>query len=382
MADLLDLGVFPLVALAAAVGAVRAGSATLRAVLGRAAGFVALFAVVRWLITPGHARLDTLLVTATVDASIVLTAFLAATALRSRLDRDGARRGKVLASLAELACFLVAFPAILLSAQVHRVPGGRETPARVNGLAATPLTIIGDGGTELAGVWVDNPAGRGAVLVAHGIGADATQGLKAASALVDAGFHVLVFDHRGHGLSNGAAATLGLRERGDVAAAWQVLLEKTRGKPLPRVLFGISMGGAGVQLAAPGLEGVDAIVLDSTYGDVRHAARGLLPFPAAVSDALSAYADVLAPLVVGRRVLSVRPIEAARREGCPVLILHATGDPLVPFGEAEDLARAYGPRATLVPFELRAHASSYALAPVPYDDALVGLVRRLQRRGE
>ena len=61
----------------------------------------------------------------------------------------------------------------------------------------------------------------------------------------------------------------------------------------------------------------------------------------------------------------------------PVLLLHARGDPLIPFDQARELLRAYGSRAELQAFDGRHHARGFAREPEAYFRALAELVARL-----
>ncbi|MBI4521740.1 MAG: hypothetical protein HY701_12940, partial [Gemmatimonadetes bacterium] len=80
-------------------------------------------------------------------------------------------------------------------------------------------------GIRLAGWAIPSPGDHAVVLI-HGIDSDAWAGaaLDLARTYHDAGFEVLLFDLRAHGRSEGERVTLGRLERGDVAAAVDLLL--------------------------------------------------------------------------------------------------------------------------------------------------------------
>jgi pimeloyl-ACP methyl ester carboxylesterase len=129
---------------------------------------------------------------------------------------------------------------------------------------------------------------------------------------------------------------------------------------------------------------VDGLVLDSTYADVAHVAEKRLPL-GPLAGAAVAIARAFAVPLTGRTVLDAAPAEVATtargaQADLPVLVLHAAGDPLVPFGEAELLREAYGGRATLVRLEGNAHAGGVIFDAERYAEALRGFAERVEGR--
>lgn len=320
---------------------------------------------------------------AALDVAVVAPLVL----LTRRLDawltpRLGAsRRGRALAFLvAQVLPALIGLPIVLLAVEVHRAQGTSTEGERAFARPGERIAFAGAGGTRLVGLWFENPEARGAVLLVHGIGAEKAQFLPAVSALYQRGYHVLAYDQRNHGESGGSACTLGVVEKEDVRRAWDLLLARTRGASIPRLLFGISMGGAAAQGALPALSGVDGLILDSTFADVKVLARRRLPLGPLAAPLVRAVRPI-GVLLTGHDVLAFEaaPIAARVPEHLPILILHARGDPLVPFTEAEALARLY-PHATLVPLDGDYHASGFVFASERYEAALTGFVAKLDPR--
>jgi alpha-beta hydrolase superfamily lysophospholipase len=160
-----------------------------------------------------------------------------------------------------------------------------------------------------------------------------------------------------------------------------VVLERTRGERIPRIVFGVSMGGAATGLALPRLREVDGLVLDSTFADIAHVAVRRLPL-GPFAGAAVAFARAMAIPLTGRRVLDVAPVESAlwAPTGLDVLILHAVADPLIPFAEAEELRNAYASRSTLVPLAGNMHAGGAIVDGARYAAALEAFAERLEAR--
>lgn len=182
--------------------------------------------------------------------------------------------------------------------------------------------------------WGSGPA----VILAHGWGSRAGRLAHMARALVDTGFRVVAYDAPAHGLSSGRFASLpefarALRAVGDAVG-------EVHG------VVGHSLGGAAVSLALHDGLGASRAVLLAPPADVvvfSHAFASQVGLPARVHEAM-------------RRNLEVRlrmrwddihiPTVAARLR-LPALLVHDRDDPDVPYGHAEEIARAW-PEARLV----------------------------------
>ncbi len=118
--------------------------------------------------------------------------------------------------------------------------------------------------------WLLRSAGDRAIVLVHGLNCYGWSGSQpdVARAYVEAGFHVLVFDLRGHGRSGGDLLGLGWHERWDVRAAVDLLLGRGF-KPGQIGIHGGSYGAATALLATPVIPEVGAVVADSAFADMR-----------------------------------------------------------------------------------------------------------------
>jgi hypothetical protein len=184
-----------------------------------------------------------------VLAPLVMVTGRASRALSARWV--GVRGGGVAAAMVGQGVPCVAWlPVLVLALETHR-PRGRLDPEELGiPWPRERIALRGSGGTELEGLWFENPARRGAVLLVHGIGAEKSQFLPSVEVLYRRGWHVLTYDQRNHGESGGSTTTLGVAEAEDLERAWEVLLKRTRDQRIPRVVFGVSMGGASPCLAS------------------------------------------------------------------------------------------------------------------------------------
>jgi alpha/beta superfamily hydrolase len=89
------------------------------------------------------------------------------------------------------------------------------------------------------------------------------------------GYAALTIDFRGHGESEMAERSFGLREATDAASAFRWLKQHQRGARV--AVIGNSLGVAAALLGSAGPLPADALVLQAVYPDIRRAIRNRLP---------------------------------------------------------------------------------------------------------
>ena len=222
-----------------------------------------------------------------------------------------------------------------------------ETPLD-SGLAAEDIRFESDvDRIPLAG-WLLSSTGDRAIVLIHGLDSTAWSNDKpdVAQAYVEAGFHVLLFDLRGHGRSGGDRLGLGWDERSDVRAAVRLLLGRGF-KPGTIGVHGTSYGAAVALLAAAAIPEIGAVVADSAFADMREVmdreiekrtglptwlVRRLRPGLALVASLLHGLDfDVIPP---ERAVPAIEPR--------PILFIHGREDRTIPVGHAYRLKAASG----------------------------------------
>ena len=245
-----------------------------------------------------------------------------------------------------------------LSAPVRRPV--ERTPADF-GLGYHEVEVRSSDGLRLSAWWVEGVDSSRAALLVHGWGADKSSRhvLETAAVYEEAGFDVLMIDLRGHGGSEGDRITLGYREVRDVqgALSW---LEKRGFDPERVVLHGWSMGGAAVIQAAPET-GVAAVVEESAYAELPPLLRERIPEVSGLAGFFTPGIFLVGKPFLGIDPWAVRPVEEAEqlsREGIPFMIIHSRDDELVPFEQAETLAKAH-PRSSFWEISDYGHVGAY-----------------------
>jgi len=205
---------------------------------------------------------------------------------------------------------------------------------------------------------------RGAAVIVHGFGGSGDEPHVAAlaDALQDSGLDVLTYDARGHGASGGEA-TLGDRERLDVAAAVDAIAVDG----LPLVLVGASMGAiAALRYAADAqgrVTGVVTVACPARWRLPRNA-RGVLSALLTQTWLGRSFARHSMRIRIARGFSRVAPpIELVAMVGVPLAVIHGRGDPFIAPADAEMLYAAAAEPKRLALVDGMAHAFEPAVTP-------------------
>lgn len=203
-------------------------------------------------------------------------------------------------------------------------PMQRDVGPPPSDLDVESVEFATDAGTTLRGWLIDGEPGRGAVMLLHGIHADRRSMIGRARFLSEAGYTVLLFDHRGHGESEGDRITFGHLESRDAAAATRFVREILPGRPV--AALGSSLGGAAC-LLGEGPVDVDALILEAVYPDVKTAVKNRLQIRFGKPGAwLSPLLTMQLPFRLGISVEDLSPERKIGKVTCPVLMVAGTED--------------------------------------------------------
>ena len=212
------------------------------------------------------------------------------------------------------------------------------------------------------------------VLISHGYTDNRFGALKYAKIYLDMGYHVIVYDLRGHGLNEPAFCTYSVRESGDLEA----LIRDTRARyPDLKVLglHGESLGAAATVACLRNRPRVDFAVADCPFSDILDVLKnglrsmrlpGFLVYPA----------SFFARLRYGFSYAQMRPIEGLRDNRVPILFIHGAEDKFIPPAHSEALQKATGGYSELCLVPGAPHAASVLTAPEEYRRAVQDFVKK------
>lgn len=180
------------------------------------------------------------------------------------------------------------------------------------------------------------------VIMSHGYaGTRLEKGLPAlalAKALVHAGCHVLMYDFRNSGLSEGTTTTIGLLEKNDVLGAidW---VKINASSPTKIVLLGFSMGGTASLLAAAEDKSISGVITDSAFSQLRPYLEANLP----VWSKLPRIPFTPLILFILPKLIGVNPhaVDALKAVDAiaprPVLFIHSKDDSAIPYANSVEM---------------------------------------------
>jgi alpha-beta hydrolase superfamily lysophospholipase len=214
-------------------------------------------------------------------------------------------------------------------------------------------------GVRLHG-WILRPPGppKGTILFFHGNAENMSTHVNAVLWLVKAGYTVFAFDYRGYGKSGGTPDISGVNRDG--VAALDLAFHIQGGEGGGVVVLGQSLGGAIAAYAvanSPRKGEMKALIIDSAFAGYRRIVRdkfvaGIITLPLAWPASWSVEDDYSPERWIG----SVAPV--------PVVVIHGTKDPVVPFSHGERLYRLAGEPKGFWKVEGGGHATALLLPDV------------------
>lgn len=206
------------------------------------------------------------------------------------------------------------------------------------------------------------------IVLCHGYAMSRLETQELAQALNARGHHVLLFDFRAHGRSEGRFTSLGYHEVHDLLGAVAYLKTRPEYTPGRLGVLGLSMGAVTAILAAARCPAIAAVVADSSFAALDHiVAQGVQQTLRLPITALARCVVRLGELAIGLRAAAVRPLDAvAQIAPRPLLIIHGGADRLVPVAEAQALYAAAGEPRELWTVPGADHVQGRFVAPEAY----------------
>lgn len=296
-------------------------------------------------------------------------------------------------------------PHVLTDMEEFDLPVAHNVPVPPRALQR-PLAFRASDGTLLCGEFWAQPHLAPTIVICHGYRSSRVQLRPAAALEYKSGFNVLLFDFRGHGESDSVTTSGGNAEVRDLEAAIAAARKQPETLPNKIIIHGFSMG-ASIALLTPPQSDVTAIIADSPFARSDEVLRRLVKYRlAAKLHQLRTLIPALAWIIVATSVVVFRMrfghtfvarpdktfkrwVTRARRSRMqqppryiPILLIHASGDQLIPLAHALRLvARAQKHHVPLETYfvDYSIHCGAYMHNPEQYT-AVIGafLARQLK----
>lgn len=204
------------------------------------------------------------------------------------------------------------------------------------------VTIRSRDGLTLSGRYYHTAEGAPLDICFHGYKSHPFTDFSGGSGLcIEMGHNVLLIDQRAHHASEGKAITFGIQERWD-ALSWVEYAIDRFGSDVKITLYGISMGGATVLMAAglPLPEQVKGIIADCPYAkaeDIILDVGRKMHYPPGL---IRPFLHLGAFLFGGFRLNETDAVRSVQNTKVPIVIIHGEADSFVPCAMSEPVERA------------------------------------------
>ncbi len=237
------------------------------------------------------------------------------------------------------------------------------------------VTFTARDGVRLGGRLTGEQGRRPVVIFCAGLFGSMDGDTGLVPAFYKAGFDVLQFDWRGHGISDGQRVTLGIDESKDLVGAIDFL--QARG--VKRIgLLGFSMGaGVALRVAAQD-ERARCIIADGANRHLFHVIQEA--FRSRIGLALKPFAWLVVKFIElrlgGISLDEASPLgEVGKISPRPVLFIHGGSDPFVSLADQEALFAACGDPKTLWRVEGAGHREAEKVEPEAYRERVTGFFK-------
>lgn len=259
-----------------------------------------------------------------------------------------------------LLLFVTMIPFFLAMTSIHRAKvGDAFNPKTELGIQYEDVTLRTKDALSIRGWFVPASSDR-AVIIAHGLGANKSNFIGTVDMWHRLGFNVLIFDFRGHGLSDGHTVSFGYKERLDVMAGLKYLLEVKKFPPDKITGYGVSFGGAAMIHAANEMRVFHKIIIDSSFANLGDMAEtivdGEIIIPAFCRRLFKEIGLFFVRVDLGFDIRDHSPENVVGRlAGTPILFIHGKGDPLINWKQTERLYKNAGEPKQVFFLETQGH---------------------------
>jgi fermentation-respiration switch protein FrsA (DUF1100 family) len=249
-------------------------------------------------------------------------------------------------------------------------------PREALGLAYEDVEFATVDGSTLRGWFIpSSTTSREAVVTVHGGQTDRRSFLRHVPMLHRAGYPVLLFDYREHGISDGDSRGIafGWRANHDVSSAVAYMKER---RGFGRVaVIGTSMGAVGTILSGARDPAIDVVIAENPFAsatDVLGDAGFFGQLPSWYRELVAFFVRLHFDVLDEPDAIDVVGQIAPR----PLLLMHGTADQAVSVWQSEALFDQAGEPKELWILEGAEHTALFNLAPDEYERRVVGFLDR------
>lgn len=265
---------------------------------------------------------------------------------------------------------LVAYAGILLLLRVFEssliffpnFPGRLVGDWNPRGLAKEDVQLATLDGVKLHAWWIPAEGAEFTFVALHGNAANIANRADVYLFLHEIPVNVLAVEYRGYGKSEGSPGEDGFYL--DAQAGYDHVVKERGRAPKTIIAFGQSLGTpVAADLAAH--RAVGGVVLEAPFTSGRAVARRVYPFLPGLGYVIKSKFETAAKLQDAR---------------VPVLVVHCTGDPVIPFAMGEEVFRQAREPKLFYAVKGYGHEEASLIAPLEYRVKLQEFLRTIQTK--
>jgi fermentation-respiration switch protein FrsA (DUF1100 family) len=233
-------------------------------------------------------------------------------------------------------------------------------------------------GYKLHGMFFPVEKSKKVVLIAHGITWSLYGSFKYVSMFQKRGFHVLLCDHRFHGLSGGGYTSYGYYEKDDLKA-WIDYLAIRVGEKAIIGLLGESLGAASALEVSKLDSRVKFCIADCAFSDFHTLLRVKLKQYKLRISPLIHVVSLLVKLRHGWSFPDISPIKGLEKTKTPILFIHGKEDSFIPLQMTMDMYKRKIGNKKLYLVPRAGHAEAYNTDPKGYEKMVSDFIKDIEQ---
>ena len=242
----------------------------------------------------------------------------------------------------------------------------KELITKLRAVPYEDLWIKSYDGLKLHGLFYRNDNSNTFILMFNGYRGTARSNFSGSA--IDAmnlNMNVVLCEQRAHGISDGHSITFGRKEQYDVLS-WINFVKEKWGNSIKITIVGISMGGATVLMASDKIDRSINVIADCPYSTEKDVIKHTMIKMGLPANFFWPFAYLSAIVFCHARLKDDAKINVTNSKN-QILIIHGTGDSIVPHPMSERVYEGNENHVRYEKFEGAEHALSYLREPERYE---------------
>ncbi|PLR66579.1 MULTISPECIES: alpha/beta hydrolase [Bacillaceae] len=234
-------------------------------------------------------------------------------------------------------------------------------------------------GYQIHGMWFPVSESKKAIIIAHGITWSLFGSFKYVEMFQKKGFHVLLCDHRFHGLSGGDHTSFGYFESDDLRA-WVDCLHDKLGEDAFVGILGESLGAASALQYIKKDPRVSFCIADCAFSDLTELLKTRLKLDFKINFyPLIAWTSIVTKLRYGWGFEEIKPVKDLEHTQTPILFIHGKEDRFIPMKMTLDMYKLKKGLKQLYLVPKAGHAQAFLTDPIGYEKRVLEFLSSIEK---